>query len=101
MRAGSGTPRPRIAQAHGVEAPTAAAAITDPSESVAVIRIPNPRISARRRAMVNGACESIQGTGVQLSIRVDIGHETERLFAFQEDMVLQHKAVHVGRHETA
>ena len=58
-------------------------------------------MSARRKPIVNGGSELVEGTGVLLSVGVDIGDEAEGLILFQQHVVFEHQAVHVGGHEAA
>src|SRR4029077_13982461 len=92
-RPGSSRPTLPTPQAHGARAPNRPETSASARASTAVVTIQNARMSARRNAMVNGDRDLVEGTGVLLSVRVDIGEKAEGLIVFQQDMVFQHKAV--------
>src|SRR3954468_19222992 len=77
QKPGTGSTSAVSAHAHGALAPRAKAVNPRTAPSAAVVTIQNARTSARRNVMINGEDELVEGTGVLLSVGVDIGNEGE------------------------
>src|SRR5262245_45958332 len=78
--------------AHGAMRPEANATKPTAAPATTVVTIQNARTSARRNAMINGEDGLVEGTGILLSVGVDVGNQREGLIFLQQHVVLEHQA---------